>query len=133
MSETGFNPVVLFIEDEPLIVRVIEESVTDLPIELLSAGDGISGLKMVREHLPGLVLLDLALPGIDGWEILDDIRSNPETESMPVVIVTAHGDTEMEVEARNRGANGFVAKPFRPNDLRAIIAQYLPIDVTETP
>ena len=131
MTATASRPIVLVIEDEPLIVRVIEESVSDLPIELLSAADGISGLAMVKEHMPALVLLDLALPGIDGWEILADIRKTPETKSMPVVIVTAHGDTEMEVAARNRGANGFVAKPFRPSDLRGIIDQYRYPDVAE--
>jgi DNA-binding response OmpR family regulator len=131
MSTTKTEAVVLVIEDESLIVRVIKESVADLPIKLLSAPDGISGLAMVKEHMPTLVLLDLALPGIDGWEILDDIRSHASTESMPVVIVTAHGDTAMEVESRKRGANGFVAKPFRPNDLREVIVRYLPSDLAE--
>ncbi|MDH3426699.1 MAG: response regulator [Acidimicrobiia bacterium] len=131
MTATASRPIVLVIEDEPLIVRVIEESVSDLPIEMLSAADGISGLRMVKEHMPALVLLDLALPGIDGWEILADIRNTPETESMPVVIVTAHGDTVLEAESRTRGANGFVSKPFRPSDLREIIYRYLPTDMAE--
>ena len=79
----------------------------------------------MREVRPVVVLLDLALPGIDGWEVLTRIRTDEELAEIPVVIVTAQGDSATAVKARRLGANGFVAKPFRPSDVRRAVDCYL--------
>jgi DNA-binding response OmpR family regulator len=117
---------ILVIEDEPKIVRVISETLVDMPYELSSAPDGPSGLASFRDRKPALVLLDLALPRMDGWEVLAAIRRSEEPGShTPVVIVTAHGDSATAVEARDRGADGFLAKPFQPGDLRRVVEAQL--------
>ncbi len=116
---------VLVIEDEPRILRVISLTLADQPIDLETAPDGVTGLEMVRHRHPSLVLLDLALPDLDGWQVLAEIRRVAGPSELPVVIVTAQGDSATAVEARALGANDFLSKPFRPAELRRIVDSYL--------
>ncbi len=116
---------VLVIEDEPRILRVIRETLANRPIDLATAADGVSGLDMVRGRRPDLVLLDLALPDLDGWQVLAEIRAIAGPGELPVVIVTAQGDSATAVEARRLGANDFVSKPFRPAELRRVVDTFV--------
>ncbi len=122
---------VLVIEDEPRILRVISETLADRSLRLETATDGVSGLDFVRARRPALVLLDLALPDLDGWQVLAEIRAVAGPDELPVVIVTAQGDSATAVEARRLGANDFVSKPFRPSELRRIVDSFLEADVAE--
>jgi two-component system chemotaxis response regulator CheY len=72
-------------------------------------------------------LLDLALPILDGWEVLRLVRKDPEIAATPIVVVTAHGDSETAARAKARGADGFLSKPFQPAQLRKIVDQFLSI------
>jgi CheY-like chemotaxis protein len=120
------------IEDEPKIVRVISETLAGARYEVVSAADGPAGLASLQAQRPALVLLDLALPGMDGWEVLERIRQLEAPEShTPVVIVTAHGDSGTAVEALHRGADGFLAKPFQPTDLRRVVKEHVDVDVVD--
>ncbi len=127
----GARSVVLVIEDEPHIVRVIQETLATRPLDLEAAMDGRSGLEMVRELRPSLVLLDLALPDIDGWQVLAEIRSEAGPNKLPVVIVTAQGDSATAAEARRLGANDLVSKPFRPAELRRVVDAFIAPGATE--
>jgi two-component system cell cycle response regulator len=119
------NKVVLVIDDVKSVLQLIRGVLMGRPIDVLTAGDGASGLAIAREVVPDLVLLDLALPVMDGWEILAALRANPNTAHVPVVIVTAHGDSNTAARARELGASGFISKPFRPSELRRTIDSYL--------
>lgn len=109
---------VLIVEDSPSVRRLIEISIRPLGVEILSAGDGLAGLELARAQVPDVILLDIGLPGIDGWEVLSEIRSDPHTEHIGVIIVTAHAQPEVAAAAERRGADGFITKPFRPAELR---------------
>ncbi|MDH3540077.1 MAG: response regulator [Acidimicrobiia bacterium] len=115
------NKVVLVIDDVKSVLQLIRAALIDHPVDVLTAIDGGSGLALAQEITPDLVLLDLALPVMDGWEILAALRADPATRNVPVVIVTAHGDSDTASRARELGADGFIAKPFRPAELRRII------------
>jgi len=119
------NKVVLVIDDVKSVLQLIRGSLIDHPVDVLTASDGGSGLALAQEVTPDLVLLDLALPVMDGWDILAALRSDPATEHVPVVIVTAHGDSNTAARARELGADGFISKPFRLAELRRIIEGYL--------
>lgn len=82
-------------------------------------------MALAQEIKPDLILLDLALPVMDGWEVLDALRSDPSTADLPIVMVTAHGDSDTAARARKAGADGFISKPFRPAELRRIIDEHL--------
>lgn len=116
---------VLIVEDSPSVRRLIEVSVRPLGVKILAAEDGIQGLELARQELPEIVLLDIGLPGIDGWEVLSELRGNKETADLGVIIVTAHAQPEVAAAAEQRGADGFITKPFRPGQLRDEITALL--------
>ena len=119
------NKVVLVIDDVNSVLQLIRGSLIDQPVDVVTALDGGSGLALAQEIKPDLILLDLALPVMDGWEVLDVLRSDPSTADLPIVIVTAHGDSNTAARAREVGADGFISKPFRPAELRRIIEAHL--------
>ena len=115
---------VLIVEDSASVRRLIEVSIRPLGLRVMAAEDGIRGLAMARSETPDIILLDIGLPGIDGWEVLRELRGDPATAEISVIIVTAHAQPEVAAAAERRGADGFITKPFRPGHLReAIIGQ----------
>ncbi|MGI9648018.1 MAG: response regulator [Acidimicrobiia bacterium] len=119
------NKVVLVIDDVQSVLQLIRGSLIDQPVDVVTSIDGGSGLALAQEIKPDLILLDLALPVMDGWEVLDTLRADPATASLPIVIVTAHGDSDTAARAREAGADGFISKPFRPAELRRTIDEHL--------
>ena len=113
--------VVLVIEDEANIASVIRQSLAGLLVEVIVAETGEKGVEMAAQVAPHLILLDLALPEMSGWEALRQIRSTPHGADVPVAIVTAHGDSETAVEAQSAGADEFLTKPFQPSELRRVV------------
>jgi two-component system, cell cycle response regulator DivK len=104
---------VLIVDDEPDNVGVAEKVLVFNGARVRTAGDGVEGMQRLRESLPMLILLDLSMPHMDGWEMLRQIRSNPATANIVVIAVTAHamfGDAERAIEA---GFDGYITKPFR--------------------
>jgi CheY-like chemotaxis protein len=116
---------VLIVEDSPSVRRLIEVSVRPLGVRILEAEDGLSGLEKARVEMPDVILLDIGLPGIDGWEVLRELRNDPATAEIAVIIVTAHAQPEVAAAAERRGADGFITKPFRPGLLREEIVTHL--------
>jgi two-component system, NtrC family, nitrogen regulation response regulator NtrX len=100
---------ILIVDDEPQILQAIAGLLQDEDFEVLTAPDGEAALKKVREELPDLVLLDIALPGRDGLEILKDLKDQHPT--MPVIMISAYGSVENAVKATRLGAYDFIEKP----------------------
>ncbi|MBT8203274.1 MAG: response regulator [Acidimicrobiia bacterium] len=109
---------VLIVEDSPSVRRLIEVSIRPLGVTVIEAEDGIGGLEAARREVPDIILLDIGLPGIDGWEVLRELRADTRTADIAVIIVTAHAQPEVAAAAERRGADGFITKPFRPGELR---------------
>lgn len=116
---------VLVIEDSASVRRLIEVCVRSLPIELSSAEDGITGLDTARRMLPDVIILDIGLPGMDGWEVLRNLRSESATAAIRVLVLTAHAQPEVAAQAVEGGADAFMTKPFRPAELREQIEKLL--------
>jgi DNA-binding response OmpR family regulator len=117
-------PNILVIEDSAVIWRLIRASCQDMA-EFAWEADGISGLEAAKNDPPDLVLLDIGLPHLDGWGVLAGMRSDDRTRSVPVLVLTAHADAASRDKARTGGAQAFMTKPFRPNDLRSTIGLLL--------
>lgn len=124
--------VLLVIEDEMNIVAVIKQSLLGAAFDIHVAPNGETGIEMTRELQPDVVLLDIALPGIDGFETLAAIRSTPFGTHVPVIIITAHGDSSTAVEAREAGADHFLTKPFLPSQLRRAVESLSPLPFSES-
>jgi two-component system chemotaxis response regulator CheY len=117
--------VVLLIEDHPSIRHLISVVLETALLHLVHAPDGLSGLEAIDSHEPDLVLLDLRLPEMDGWEILAWIRARRSPAELPVLILTAYGGDGDELRAIDAGASGYLAKPFEPEVLRETVDRLL--------
>jgi two-component system OmpR family response regulator len=116
---------VLVIEDSASVRRLIEVCLRVLGVAVSSANDGIAGLDAIRNSKPDAVVLDIGLPGLDGWEVLRMLRDDQETASIKVLVLTAHAQPEMADKAARGGADSFMTKPFRPLDLRIQVEKLL--------
>jgi len=108
---------ILIIEDEKDIVDLIEYQLKQSGFAVLSALDGPSGLELARKKRPGLVILDLMLPGMDGKDVCRALKSNSLTQSIPVLMLTAKSEEMDRVIGFELGADDYVTKPFSPREL----------------
>ena len=114
---------ILAVDDEPLTCKLLEISLSRLGHEVLTATSGITGLELVQQAHPSLVILDLILPDTDGLEVLQQIREiAPQTA---VVIFTAWGSELIERKASNLGAHAVIQKGRTPGLLRSTVAEIL--------
>ncbi|KQW53041.1 guanylate cyclase [Nocardioides sp. Root1257] len=112
---------VLVVDDQPANVRLLDAILTPLGYDVPTASSGEEALEAIAERAPDLVLLDIVMPGMDGYEVCERIRERPETAYLPVVMITASGD-EQKVQALQVGADDFLTKPIDRNELLARVA-----------
>ena len=112
-------PRILIVDDEPEMVRGLEDNLRFEGYQTLSARDGRRGLELAVSEAPDLVLLDLMLPGMSGWDVCREIRRRGL--DIPVIMLTARGEERDLVEGLELGADDYVAKPFSPRELLARI------------
>lgn len=109
---------ILIIEDDKFLRQLITQKLTREGYDILEAADGEEGLKMVKEEKPGLILLDLILPGIDGFEVLSQIKKEDELKSIPVIILSNLGQKEDVERGINLGAIDYLIKAhFTPGEI----------------
>ena len=113
---------ILTVDDEPRFVRLIEANLSAAGYKVLTANDGEAALEVIVSHQPDLVLLDVMMPEINGFEVLDRIR---EFSNVPVIMLTAKGEETDRVEGLNRGADDYVVKPFSATELLARVGAVL--------
>jgi CheY-like chemotaxis protein len=109
----------LVVDDDVFVVSAIAELLEDDGFDVLTASNGFSAMRRAVEARPSVILLDVALPERSGTELLDDLRADPTTRDLAIVLVTGFADQLTEAESAQ--ADGVVAKPFDVADLRAII------------
>ncbi len=112
---------VLLIEDEPNISEAISFILTRDGCEVSRLADGAGAVAHVRAAMPDLVILDLMLPGRSGLEILTDLRADPLTAALPVLMLTAKGQGRDREAAMRAGVNSFMTKPFSNDEIRATV------------
>jgi len=117
---------VLVIEDSQVIQRLIEVCLRPAGFAVETAGDGRQGIAAAQELHPDVVILDVGLPVMDGWEVLARLMDDPATADLQVLVLTAHAQDEMRAQATGAGAAGFLTKPFRPDELRSAVVELAP-------
>jgi CheY-like chemotaxis protein len=104
-----------------LIVQLLEENYT-----VLQAADGAEAVKKAEQDRPDLILMDLGMPVMDGWEATRRIKANESLRSIPVIAVTSHAMVGDEIEARNAGCDDYLPKPIDEDELMKKIKRFLP-------
>ena len=120
------NALVLIGEDEPdnqVILQTVVESLVG--VRAAVAGDGLAVLACVERERPKMILLDLMMPGLDGFQVTRQLKGNPATSDIPIVAVSAMARPDDREAALAAGCNDFVRKPFELDDLEAVIRTYL--------
>ncbi len=119
------KPLIVYIENEPEMIVLAGFILNQQQFELIGALGGQQGLETVRQIKPDLVLLDLMMPDMDGWEVYQQLRADTTIEHIPVVIVTAKVDKIERTLGEIARVNGFVTKPFGPQELLDVINRAL--------
>ena len=108
---------ILVVDDEPEAVELLEFNLKQAGFDVVTAADGAEALKKARSALPGLILLDLMLPEVDGLEVCKMLRRDPATAAIPIVMVTAKAAEIDRILGLELGADDYVTKPFSPREL----------------
>ncbi|MBM4467800.1 MAG: response regulator [Chloroflexi bacterium] len=112
---------VLVVDDEPGVIEIVRANLEWEGFTVSEASDGLEALEQVRAEAPDLVILDVMLPGLDGWGVLERIEANPETAGLPVIMLTVK-DTDADiVRGLEGGAVEYVTKPFDPVGLAQLV------------
>jgi two-component system alkaline phosphatase synthesis response regulator PhoP len=112
---------IMVVDDEPYIARVIKFKLEQEGYTVISANDGQSGLQKIKEEKPDMVLLDVMMPGLSGYEVCQKIREDAELAGIPVVILTAKGQERDREQGLTMGASDYITKPFSPNRLLELV------------
>jgi DNA-binding response OmpR family regulator len=118
----ALKPLILVVDDDPAIVKLISHNLEIAGYRVLTAGDGERAMREIRDHKPSLVLLDVLLPGLDGFGVCEEIR---EFSDVPIMMITVKGTLEDVVRGLDMGADDYVAKPFDVNVLVARVKAVL--------
>ena len=111
------KPVILIVDDDEDNRDVFAQFLTLRGCRVELAGDGIEALKRVATLLPDLVVLDLSMPGIDGWEVARRLKAEPATCTIPLLAVSGHALADVKLRARAAGVDGYLTKPVLPQQL----------------
>ena len=123
---------ILLVEDNELNRDMLSRRLERKGYEIKMAVDGAQGVSMAMELRPALILMDLSLPVMDGWEAIRRLKGSPETATIPIIALTAHARPEDEKTARDAGANDFDTKPVDLNRLVGKMELLLKTQATDT-
>ena len=118
-------PLVLLVDDERSIRTICRVNLEGDGLAVSEAADGAEALEVVRRARPSVVLLDVMMPGVDGWDVAEQLAADDETREIPVVFLSARAAPEDRLRAQELGAVGYVDKPFDPLELAGIVRDVL--------
>jgi CheY-like chemotaxis protein len=116
---------ILIVDDEPGIRLMLRTTLEGAEYQVLESSDGQEALGVIGKSRPDLIILDLAMPVLDGMGVLEQLSSEPPTKRPRVIVLTAHGSVPQAVKAIRLGADDFLEKPILPEDLRLSVAAVL--------
>jgi two-component system cell cycle response regulator DivK len=117
---------ILVVEDTEDNLQIMRDLLSNAGYDMVEAQDGAEGVAMAQSHRPDLILMDIQLPVLDGYEATRRIKADPATKSIPIIVVTSYALSGDEGKAREAGCDAYVTKPYSPRQLLAKIREYLP-------
>ncbi len=129
---------ILVIDDDELVSRTLQRTLKLYDYQVMVANSGPEGLQLARRHRPDLFILDIMMPGMDGYQVCRQIRGDPLLADLPVLFLTAKGKDEDKIEGFRAGADDYLSKPFNMEELQLRVKAILrrvtsPMDEPETP
>ncbi len=121
------RPLVLHVDDDPAIREIIALTLENLGLDVLSAPDGPTGLNLARDKRPDLILLDIRMPGMDGFDTCHYLKTDPKTKATPVIMLTAMGQGKDVEKAIANGADAYIQKPIDFDKLQDKISTFVKI------
>ncbi len=116
---------ILVVDDEPTIVRLMEFILARQGHEMIVAVNGEEALQKIKTHQPDLVLLDIMMPRIDGYEVAQRLRADPQTAELPIIMLSAKAQDEDIRRGVEVGVDEYITKPFTPDHLVQVVSQHL--------
>lgn len=120
---------ILIIEDDRDNMDLMRYMMERQGYEVLEAYDGREGLEMARTKLPHLALVDLAMPEVDGWTVIRELKKDPATQQIKIVVVTVRSLLEDRLRAQEAGCDAYLTKPMSMLHLAEVVAQFLPKEI----
>lgn len=120
-----FKKKILVIDDTELTVNLIKEILTDAGYDVIVANDGVKGLQMVREEKPDLVILDVVMPGLDGFEVCKILREDESNNLMPILMLTSQDNEDDKLTGLELGVDDYIIKPFNHRELTSRVRNTL--------
>jgi two-component system cell cycle response regulator DivK len=117
---------ILVVEDQEDNRAILRDLLTNVGFEILEAVNGEEGVRMAEAHRPDLILMDIQLPLIDGYEATRRIKAQEALRAIPIIAVTSYALSGDEGKARSAGCDAYVTKPFSPFDLLSVVRAHLP-------
>jgi two-component system, OmpR family, phosphate regulon response regulator PhoB len=117
---------VLVVDDEPDVLLLCRLNLQQRGHELLEASNGTTALELAREGHPEVIVLDLMLPGMNGYEVLENLKQDERTSDIPVLVLTAKSLRADRERSHGLGASGFLTKPFLPSELCEMVESLFP-------
>jgi DNA-binding response OmpR family regulator len=116
---------ILVVDDHPHILRLLQRELEAEAHEVITAATGEEALRKIHQERPALVVLDVMLPDKDGLTVLRELRADPATQALVVILLTAQDQASDVTQGLQRGADWYVTKPFRPGDIAALVRRFL--------
>jgi len=124
-SDKKHPPLVLVVDDVDHGREIFAEYLEFRGFRVATAADGLEAIEKAHELMPDIILMDLSLPGIDGWEATRRLKQDPSTSAIPIIALTAHALASAHDRARDVGCNAVVTKPCLPKDLEQEVRRQL--------
>lgn len=121
-------PVVLVVDDSPTIRKIVEITLKRAGVQVVTASSGVIALAAIATTPPKLILLDIMLPKVNGYQVCQIIRRNPEYRQIPIVMLSGKDGVFDKVRGRLVGATEYITKPFEPQDLLRVVRKYVQVE-----
>ncbi|NET58194.1 MAG: response regulator transcription factor [Symploca sp. SIO2E6] len=119
------NKQLLLIDDDPNLILLVQDYLEFQGYEVLTATNGLEALSLLEDNIPDMIICDIMMPEMDGYTLVEQIRQDPRTNWIPVLFLSAKGQTQERIKGLNIGANVYMVKPFEPEELVAVVESSL--------